>query len=483
MKKKVVLFLFLLLASHFAQENEQNINRQSNLLLTQPISVTIGGDFIVNGSFTSSKIQRLDHFITSIIIQTQQYRFRNPDQNNVLNKVSADINDYALRNIILKRTNGETHFIDLLKFRFTGDFKNNPYLIQDDLIIFPSYDKIKDVVDISGAVNKATKFQFVEGDLLSDALLFAGGLNPVYENILYVEISRLDNSGENEEIIKLKIDENIKLKRGDRIRILANENEIKNYKVLILGEVQYPGFVYITKSSTTILDVINKAGGFKTGADLSNSELIRGFNSLEILKKNEIFQSYTTNASEILQPEFQIKLKQQKQLLEMLRLSNLTVEDSLFFNVDNLLRVLDTGSIIDFSKVTNPDNDESKFIVKEGDIILIPAKFDYVYVFGQVAKTGFVKYNSGKDYKYYLDMAGGLTERARNSDETVVIKKKEKNWITEQKEKLSIEPGDYIYVPKDVPKSTWFYLSRAGEIASIVGGIATIVLLITQIWK
>jgi len=483
MRKSILILLLVLSGVITAQENEQSSNRQSNLLMLQPITVTIGGDFIVTGSFTASKTQRLDHFITTIFVQAQQNALRSINDLQTIKKVTQEIENYALRDITIKRMNGEVFKIDLLKFRLTGDFRYNPYLMQDDVIIFPSYDNEKNIIDITGAVNKPVKFQFVDGDKLSDAILFAGGLNPAYENITSAEISRLDKTGNKEEVFEIIINNDFELKSGDRIRILADENQKKNYKVLVLGEVKHPGYVFITKNNTTIKEVIERAGGFNVDADLMRAELVRDYSSVEMLKKYYLTKDFVNNTEQMLLPETQLQLKQQKDLLEMLRLSNLTEDDTMFFNIDNQLRVLRSENILDFAKLKDSDTYESKFIVNDGDVILIPKKFDYVYVFGQVAKAGYVKYSPDKDYKYYIQLAGGKTEQARNDKETVVIKGKEKNWVSEQKEKLKLEPGDYVYVPKEIPRTTWFYIARTGTIAGIVGSIATLVLLLTQFGK
>ncbi|MDQ7815406.1 MAG: SLBB domain-containing protein [Melioribacteraceae bacterium] len=477
------LILIFLSFPIFAQNTDQVLQKGIEAKLLQPISVTIGGDFIVTGTFSAAKTQRLDHLITTIFVQAQQNALNSISDLQTIKIVTKEIQSYALRDITLKRINGDVLNIDLQKFRLTGDFKYSPYLAQDDVIIFPSYDLEKNSIDITGAVNKPVKFQFVVGDKLSDAILFAGGLNPAYENITKAEISRLDKTGNIEEIILVNIQDDTELKSGDRVRILADENQKKNYKVLVLGEVKYPGYVFITKNSTTLNEVIKKTGGFKPNADLIRAEVIRNYNSIEILKKYNLSQEFLENSDQLLLPETQLRMKQQKDILEMLRLSNLTEDDTLFFNIDNQLRVLRSESLVDFTKIGDSTSSESKFIIKEGDVILVPEKFDYVYVFGQVAKTGFVKYNPGKDFKYYLEMAGGTTEQARNGDETVVIKGKERNWISEQKEKLKLEPGDYIYVPKEIPRTTWFYIARTGAVAGIVGSIATILLLIAQFGK
>jgi len=480
--KKILFFLITVIAVNIsAQENDQQNSKQVNPLALQPITVTIGGDFILTGSFAASKLQRLDYFISTIYNQTSRQMLGSLNQINVIEKVSKEIKKYPLRDITLKRANGEVLKIDLLKFRLTGDFKYNPYLMNDDVIIFPSYDDERGIVDISGAVNKPIKFQFVEGDKLSDAILFAGGVDIAYSNVKTTEISRLSPSGNKEELIRVNISDDFSLKCGDRIRILADENQKLNYKILVLGEVKYPGYIYITKDSTSLADAIAKVGGFKNNADLIRSEVLRNATAKEMLQKQQLTQEYLNNSDKLLLPETQLKLKQIKESFEMARLSNLTDEDTIFFNIDNQLRVLRSEELVDFTKLNDASSAASKFIVKEGDVILVPDHFDYVYVFGQVPKVGYIKYTEGQDYKFYIDKAGGLAQTARSDDDVVVIKQKDMNWISKEKEKLKIEPGDYIYVPKEIPRTFWYTFSKTSAIISTLGSIATIILLIIKL--
>jgi protein involved in polysaccharide export with SLBB domain len=483
--KKIIIFIMTVISINiYAQENDQQNNKQVNPLILQPITVTIGGDFIVTGSFVSSKLQRLDYFITSIFTGAEQKAIGSLTQIETIRQVSKEIKKYALRDITLKRTNGEIRKIDLMKFRLTGDFANNPYLLNDDMIIFPAYDLNTNFVEIIGAVNKEVKFQFVDGDGLADALLFAGGINQAYENVKTAEISRLNSAGDKEEIIHVNISTNFPLKRGDRIRILADPNQKRIFKALVLGEVKNPGYVYLKQSGTKLKEVIEKAGGFKETADLSRSEVIRDYSSFDMLKKYKLTEEYLSSPEKILLPETQLKMRQLQEALSLARTNNLQLEDTLFFNVDNQLRVLRSESIVDFTKLSDSNSDESNFYVKDGDMILIPQPFDYVYVFGQVSKYGFVKHVEGKDYNYYIEKAGGKTEMAReDDDEIVVIKGKGKDWITKEKEKLKLEAGDYVYIPKIIPRNFNYYLSRIGSIASVIGGIATLILLLVQFGK
>jgi protein involved in polysaccharide export with SLBB domain len=479
--KKVFLLFLVLSGFIIAQEEEQSSSKQKNPMMNQPITVMIGGDFIVTGSFTASKYQRLDHFITTIFTQAKLNTLSGLTEIETIKQFEKKINNYALRDITLKHADGSVQKIDLLKFRMTGDLKNSPYLLSDDAIIFPSYDEDKNVIDINGAINKPTKFQFVKGDKIADAILFAGGLNKdAYENISKAEISRLDGSGNKEELLTVGINDDFELKSGDRIRILADENQKGSYKVLVLGEVKYPGFIYVTREGLPLKQIIEKAGGFKENADLYRSEVIRNLNTNEILKKYKLTQDYINNSEKLISPDLQLSMRQQKNLLEMARLSNLIEEDTLFFNIDNQLRMLQSESLVDFTKLSNPNSDDSNFIVRDGDMVLVPDKFEYVYVFGQVPKAGYVKFQQGKDYKYYIEKSGGLGESAREDDEIVIIKGKGKDWVTKEKEKLNMEPGDYVYVPKEIPRNFWYSFSRVSSVIGVIGSVATIILLVAK---
>jgi protein involved in polysaccharide export with SLBB domain len=480
------LFLVLLLSVAFghaqSDENSSSMRKQAEIL--QAINVTIGGDFIVTGSFTGSRLQRLDHLITTLSTQAQERAIGSINDYGVIRSLGREFKKYALRNITVKRANGSLLKIDLLRFRFTGDFKDNPYLVNDDVIIFPSFDNEKNIIDISGAVRKPTRFQFVDGDRISDAILFAGGIDSSYEHADRAEISRLDASGDKEELITVNVKDNFSLKSGDRVRILADENERKSYKVLVYGEVKKPGTVYITRGGSPLAEVIKKAGGFTPNADLRSAEVIRELNPIEKMRRSDILLTYAEETGGIFDPDAQSKLQQQRDALRILRLSNFSLEDSLNFGIDSRLTVMRSPSLVDFSKLDDPDSEDSKFLVKEGDLILVPTKFDYVYVFGGVSKAGYIQFNPGKDYRYYIEKAGGLAEIARDGVEDVfVIKGKEMNWITKDLKDIQIEPGDFIYVPKKVQVSPWTYVRRIGDVLAIAGSIATVILLFIQFGK
>jgi protein involved in polysaccharide export with SLBB domain len=481
MKKIFLLILaFTFVNVVYSQDLNSISSSKADLAKASLIGVTVGGSFIINGTFPASMNERADQFITRIFTEAKAQALAGAKDDRLMTKIKNEFESYAKRGIILKRFSGEIIKLDLEKFRLTGDFKFNPYLKNDDVIIFPEVDLNTNFIDVIGAVNKEVKFQFVDGDNLSDALLFAGGINPAYENVKTAEISRLNSSGDKEEIIPVDVNSNFPLRRGDRIRIPSDVSYKKDFKALVLGEVKKPGYIYITKNQTTVRDLINKAGGFSEKASLERSELIRGINSSQVLKVNALQKEYEKNPNLSInnfQKEFNAKNMED---MLMLRMADISTEDSLSFLIDNNLRMFQSNGIIDFTKILNSDSNEGSFIVKDRDVVVVPLKEELIYVFGQVNNPGYTYYQPGKDYKHYIKVAGGLGESA--DDDVKIIKGRTRSWITAE-EKVVIDPGDFVYVPKDLPKKFDYYIRQIGSVSSIFAALATLVLVIIQSGK
>lgn len=477
------LFLYLLIISLTSHAQETLKTNQNNLVSGSGISVTIGGSFIINGTFAASPSERVDQFVSRIFNQAKIQSLMGLNDKRVIDFYNIELNNYAKRNITLKRISGQTIYIDLEKFRLTGDFELNPYLKNDDVLIFPKVDLERNFISIDGAINNPTKFQFVEGDKLSDALILAQGINPAYQNVTKAEITRLSYDGTQEEIYSLDLNRDFLLKPGDRIRVVADETFRKDYRVLVLGEINRPGYVSIARDNTSLKDVIAKVGGFKASADLYNAELIRASDSYSIYKKDILTKSFEQNKS--INERTEAALYDNKLMEELLmgRMSYLVEEDTMYFKIDNELRMLRGNGLVDFMKLKTDTTYASNFILKDGDVILVPGKKDLVYIFGQVRSAGYVKYKEGADLKYYIQEAGGLGELAKDEDEISIIKAKSRSWFSAGSKDVTIESGDYIWVPKKTPRTFNFYLQRIGTIAGVVGSVATILLLFVQFKK
>ncbi|HMN18857.1 MAG: SLBB domain-containing protein [Ignavibacteriales bacterium] len=474
MNKQVFLFLLLFSTLIFSQSISRE---QQSLLSLSTISVTIGGTFPLTGSFSALITERVDQFITRIYNEAVSRSLSNAQDEEFFEKIKDDLSKYSLRGIILKRSTGEEIKLDLEKFRLYGDFNYNPYLKNDDVLIFPPYDIERNFFVIKGAVNRPGKYFFVEGDKLSDAIELAMGINPAFENVKEVFISRLSYDGQRSEIVKIQLPNDTELKRGDQIVVEANETQKRDFYVLVLGEVNRPGYVPITKSNTKLGDVIKLVKGFTENASLKRARLFRGNSITPLLERQygiKIGDEIVNKNKELVD-----RIVNYEQAM-MFRMSNLVEEDKYYFETENQYRVLNEGSAIDFSQIENENSEINNFILEKGDVIVVPPLTRTVYVFGQVSNPGHVKFVEHEDYLYYISQAGGVGEYAE--DEIMIIKGDSRNWIPATT-KIQIDDGDFIFVPKQRIKSFQTTITEWGGYFSIIGSIATILLLIFQITK
>jgi protein involved in polysaccharide export with SLBB domain len=474
--KALIYFSFLFYLTAYPQFT-QDKNSKSDISNVGVISVTIGGTFPINGTFPSFITERVDEFVSRMYAQAVELTLRVISDPTIYRKLKEELSNYALRGIKLKRASGEEILLDLQKFRLNGDFSNNPYLKNDDVIVFPTNDISTNFFSVSGIVNKPGNFLFVEGDKLQDLLELVDGFNPAYDKPDSVEVSRLSFDGQTESIIKIAIDKNYRIQRGDRFRFIAPDTQRRNFTVSVIGEVNIPGNVPITKNNTTLYDVIKSCGGFTSQASLKRARVYSG-NSL----------------AKLLEKQYNIKLEEQPDLenpsirnillnLElalMYRMSNVVTDDTSYFNMENQLRVLIEGSSLDFQKIDDPTSDIAKYIVQNGDIIVIPQIQNSVYVFGQVLRPGHVTYIKGKDYNYYVTEASGLGELAEE-DDIMVIKGGSRVWISPLRETVTIEEGDYIYVPKQSLRTFRSYIFEYSVYVGLLASIAAILLSIVTL--
>jgi polysaccharide export outer membrane protein len=374
-------------------------------------------------------------------------------------RVRPMLNVVNFRKIQLRR-NGVVLNVDLRKYFATGDDRYNPYLLEDDWIVLQRRDP-NSFVSIYGAVNKPGLYEFVEGDKLTDIIKIAGGTLESAD-IERVEISRLDEQGKIKQKIYVNLKnilnglaEDVSLERNDRIFVPEERTLKQDYKVTVTGEVKYPGTYPISRNGTMLSQILKEAR-LTDYSDVQNVLVINGG------ADNPIAVRIDT-------------------LLPLLLLKNFVFpsSDSLYFSYEvDLLKSLKFNSI-DVEKVISGAED---YELQDGDLIYVPPKNNFVYVFGQVNTPGFVSYEKGKDYRYYISKAGGFTQFARKGD-VKVIKRKTFTW--NDADDVEIEPGDYIFVPKKIVREPIYYWNLAKDIILTVGAVAstvaTIILISNQL--
>ena len=410
--------------------------------------------------------------ITGYAPRDEKYKVRSIDRvSNALALAFQPIDTFRIERRILMadsvnfrkiqlRRNGAILNVDLRKYFATGDDKYNPYLLEGDWLILQRRDP-NSFVSIYGAVNKPGSYEFVEGDKLRDIIEIAGGTLESAD-IERIEISRLDEQGKIKEKIYVNFKdilngsvEDISLERNDRIFVPEKRTLKQDYKVTITGEVKRPGTYPISRNGTMLSQILKEAQ-LTEYADVTNVLVISGG------VNNPIAVRIDT-------------------LLPLLLLKNFVFpsSDSLYFSYEvDVLKSLKFKSI-DAERVISGLED---YELQDGNLIYVPPRYNFVYVFGQVNNPGFVSYEKGRDYRYYISSAGGFSQFARKGD-VKVIKRKTYTWS--DAEDVEIEPGDYIFVPKKIIREPIYYWNLAKDIILTVGAVAstvaTIILISNQL--
>jgi protein involved in polysaccharide export with SLBB domain len=115
--------------------------------------------------------------------------------------------------------------------------------------------------------------------------------------------------------------------------------------------------------------------------------------------------------------------------------------------------------------------------MQSGDIVVVQPTPDRVFVYGQVARPGYVPYTPNQRLSWYVERAGGYATGGQD-DRARIIKGKSKVWV-EDDDNVFVEPGDEVYVPRppDIPVGTELqtYAIVASIASSVVALTATLI--------
>ena len=185
----------------------------------------------------------------------------------------------------------------------------------------------------------------------------------------------------------------------------------------ITGEVVYEGAQTMTTKNMRLSDAIKLAGGLTDQAYPKNARLERVMNDDEKARRDFLIEQVRKQAG-------------------------IRGSDSIVVNQLALANTYPVGIYLD-KALANPGCEED-IVLREGDHIVVPEFISTVKVSGNVMYPNTVSYKPGKNYRWYVNQAGGFGNHA----------KKRKTWIIYPNGTMSqvghgakIEPGCEIVVP------------------------------------
>jgi len=446
----------------------------TTLIMPRIFNVYVSGLVNNPGTFYASSVQRIDYALYLANLQSKEAAARNTQEEVNTNQhlirrqniQYIDDNDLknnekniSLRNIKVIRNNNDTLIVDLVRFYATGDLKYNPYLNDGDRVIVQNANLKRNTISISGAVRLEGLFEYNFNDNIRSVFEICQGPTELAD-LENVDLYRYDLETENyaHQVVNIKEilegeKPDFRLRAGDRLIVSELNNEKFTSTVTLKGEVNKPGVYPVKKGETTLTELIQMAGGFTKSASLPESKIIRFPKSLDTAEENPDFNR-----------------------MNDMRLGNINDWDRKYLNFEYAIKR--NYVVANFVKLFHEKDEKFEVYLEDKDIILIPPTQNTVYVYGQVANPGYIKYNPALDYADYISLAGGISEMAIDGD-IQLIKAGSKNWVDPDNSK--IEAGDAIFVPRERDSGWEYFFGWFSKIVTVVGGLVSSVYIITTI--
>lgn len=419
------------------------------LLQPRPIIVNVTGAVLNPGTYT---LTAADQAGRAIAMANEIL----PAQRGMISPLPEE--EVSTRNIVVRHRDGNADRVDLPLYLGTHASRYNALLREGDVIVVPRRNPLRNVFGIYGEVNLPGRYELAPGDSIRSALAIAQGFTRLARTDSVI-FSRLlpDGTAKVDRVVDLRaIDEgrapNVALQSGDRLIIPSQVDLRQDYRVVVTGQVMNPGTYPITRNKTRLTEAIRMAGGFTENASLQQAELVRR----------------SVSPSEV-----------ELETLESAR-GGVASQDSSYYLLETRLRIKKEIVAVDFEHLFLRGDSTQDVVLRGDDYINIPPIKRTVYIYGQVVTNGHVPYVAGQGVEYYLQKAGGLTDLAREGD-IRVVKAKTRQWL--DPDDTVIEPGDYIWVPREIDRPFGYTMNIIGQTASVLSVAVSIVLLVIQLNK
>jgi protein involved in polysaccharide export with SLBB domain len=344
----------------------------------------------------------------------------------------------GLRTITIVRKDGAELHPDLLRYFSTGDLGQNPFLVDGDVIIVPGYDPEYSSVSVEGAVPFPGTYDLRPDDTLLNVLLVAG-LREAPSHVSEVRVTRSDADGVSRstfyplaEVLAGRIDP-IPLGALDHVSVAPDHQS--GGLARVSGEVLHAGRYPIDQGTTTVLDLIDLAGGLTENAWVAGAYVVRstapgpvrvpGAAGLEGALAT-LGGFHAGDSLEVLRWARQVGL-------DYAGLSYFDLEMRLQNRVSIDLEAILAGG-------------ERPALIRPGDALIIPRDPEAVLVLGQVRRPGYVPFEPDLLTADYLQRAEGVTSLSAD----VYLIRGSTGEIADPAE-ARVRSGDIVFVDRNLP--------------------------------
>ncbi len=336
-------------------------------------------------------------------------------------------------------------------------------LKNEDVLFIPTQADLQQqrTLTIHGEVMSPGTYQFADNTTLEDLILQAGGLTDA-ASLAKVDVSRriVDPMSTTSSRTLAKTF-TFSLRDGfvvdgtpgfilepyDEVYVRRSPGYMTQRNITVSGEVLFEGNQTLVNKNMRLTEAIKAAGGVTEEAYVKGARIERRLNDDERARRSFLLKQLSSQA----EGSDSVKIEQ--------------------------LDLGDTYTVgIHLEKALENPGSEYDVVLREGDRIIVPEYNGTVKISGNVMYPNTVVYSPGKNYKYYINQAGGYGNRA----------KKSKTWVIYQNGTMAqvghgakIEPGCEIVVPTK-PKADPALTSKWISIAQSVFSMAAMVTILIK---
>lgn len=347
----------------------------------------------------------------------------------------------------------------------------------NDVLFIPTKQEMMEeqTITIHGEVQYPGIYRYADNETLEDFVLQAGGLKQTASTVK-VDVSRrivnpkaltTDSVIARTYTFALKdgfvIDgtPGFKLMPFDEVYVRKSPGYYKQQNVVVEGEVMFSGTYTLSKKNQRLSDLIKSAGGVNDRGDIAGARLERKVNESERARMEAMLKKAKEEAEQM-----EIEAAKENKKIDL--------KDSEKIKKFEIPEFYSVGIELD-KALANPGCD-ADIVLREGDKIIVPQYNGTVKINGAVMYPNTVGFQKGKKAKYYINQAGGFSEKAKKSQTYIVYMN---GTIAKVSQNAKPKPGCEIVVPeKEINKMT---IAEKMTIGTSVASIATMIATLANI--
>lgn len=340
-------------------------------------------------------------------------------------------------------------------------------LRNEDQLFVPSRKNVLEnlIVVIHGEVYQPDTFAFAQNESVEDLILRAGGLTEK-ASLTKVDVARrvFDPKAKEELQIKTKVftvelsdslglhEHGFLLEPYDEVFVRRSPAYGQQMNVRVQGEVLFEGTYTMKTQDDRLSDLVKQAGGLSSHAFTAGARLQRRMTQDEKLRRDQL-----------------LKINRAASVRDSVNVEKLDLGDTYWVGIDLA------------EAVANPGCDED-ITLREGDVLIVPTVNNTVKINGEVLFPNTVSYIQGKNARYYINQAGGFSNRARRCKAYIIYANGKVHPVSGGK----VQPGCEIIVPSKPDRKTsnaaqWVSIASAtASLASVATTLTTLIISVTK---